>query len=85
MRYKNDPLMPILSKEIENRVNAYKSLSAEEEGKLLQLNADQKRAITDADRREKVAFLTATPAINNPTVSQHPKFKNFVEQVKSSI
>ena len=40
MTYKSDPLLPILRKEIDNRVNAYKALSPEEEGKLLSLNAD---------------------------------------------
>ena len=40
MTYKNDPLMPILSNEINSRVNAYKALSKDEETKLLSLNAD---------------------------------------------
>lgn len=57
MHYKGDPLMPILSGEIESRVNAYKSLSAQEETDLLALNADQKKIIADGDKREKLAFL----------------------------
>lgn len=40
MTYKNDPLMPILTNEINARVTAFKSLSPEDEGKLLSLNAD---------------------------------------------
>lgn len=57
MTYKNDPLMPILTEEINNRVNAYKALSSEEEGKLLSLNQDQKKIISEADKREKQAYL----------------------------
>jgi hypothetical protein len=40
MTYKNDPLMTILTGEITARVNAFKALSSQEEGKLLSLNAD---------------------------------------------
>lgn len=57
MTYKSDPLMPILTEEINNRVNAYKSLSSEEEGKLLSLNQDQKKIIAEADKRDKQAYL----------------------------
>jgi len=53
MTYKNDPILPILRQEIDNRVNAYKALNAEEEGKLLSLNADQKKVISDSDKRDK--------------------------------
>jgi len=53
MKYKNDPILPILRQEIDNRVNAYKALNAEEEGKLLSLNADQKKVISDSDKRDK--------------------------------
>lgn len=40
MSYKGDPLMPILTGEIEARVNAYKALSGQEETDLLALNVD---------------------------------------------
>lgn len=57
MTYKNDPLMPILSEEINNRCAGYKSLSAQEEGDLLSLSADQKKVIADADKRDRQAYL----------------------------
>ena len=57
MTYKNDPLMPILTDEINNRVNAFKQLNSEEEGKLLSLNQDQKKIISEADKRDKQAYL----------------------------
>ena len=53
MAYKNDPLLPILQNEITSRVNAFKALSSEEEGKLLSLNADQKSTIAAQDKRDK--------------------------------
>lgn len=84
MTYKNDPLMPILTNEIDERVKSYKSISAEEEGNLLSLNADQKKVIVDADKREKQAFLAQQPNINNPGVKLNPKFVNFSEAIKAS-
>jgi len=35
MTYENDPLLPILTEEINTRTEAFKGLSAEEESKLL--------------------------------------------------
>lgn len=35
MEYENDPLLPILTEEINQRTEAYKGLSPEEESKLL--------------------------------------------------
>lgn len=40
MEYENDPLLPILQGEIQQRTAAYKNLSAAEEQKLLMLNDD---------------------------------------------
>lgn len=83
MTYKNDPLMPILTNEINARVTAYKKLSSEEEGQLLSLNSEQKRTISDQDKRDKQAFLAAVPNINNPGVKAHPKYTNFVDSIKA--
>ena len=57
MTYKNDPLMPILSSEINERCQGYKSLTTAEEGDLLSLKADQKKIIADADKRDKLAYI----------------------------
>ena len=84
MTYKNDPLMPILTNEINDRVSGYKALNSEEEGKLLSLNADQKKIISEADKRDKQAFLSQMPNINNPGVKVHPKFTQYVESVKAT-
>ncbi len=51
MKFENDPLLPILQNEVSTRINHFKSLSADEESKLLSLNADQRRIIADQDRK----------------------------------
>ena len=84
MTYKNDPIFPILNEEINNRVNAYKALSAEDESKLLSLNGDQKKAVTDTDKRDKQAFLAIQPNINDPGVKGNEKYKSYVESTKAS-
>lgn len=57
MEYDNDPLLPIVSEEINARTQAFAGLSAEEESKLLQLNDDQKKIISAADKAVKSEFL----------------------------
>lgn len=84
MRYENDPLMPILTEEINARVQAFKNLSAQEEVDLLSLTADQKRQIVDADKRDKTAFLAKVPEMSNPSIANHPKFQAFADSVKST-
>ena len=51
MRYENDPLLPILQNEMAQRIAHFKGLSAEEEGKLLSLNTEQRRVVADLDRK----------------------------------
>lgn len=84
MTYQNDPILPILQDEITSRVNAYKSLSAEEESRLLSLSAEQKKIIVDQDSRDKAGFLAAVPNINHPVVKGHDKYKSFVESIKGA-
>jgi len=84
MTYKNDPLMPILTSEIDARVAHYKSLNSAEEGKLLSLDADQKKVVADSDKRDKQSFLAQQPNINNPAVKANPKYLNFAETIKAS-
>jgi hypothetical protein len=77
MTYENDPLMPILETEVNNRTAAYANLSAQEESDLLMLTPEQKQIIAGNDRRAKDEFLTKLPAINNPGVRMHPKFQAY--------
>lgn len=81
MTYANDPVLPILQEEINARTEAYKTLSAHEESELLQLNEDQKKIISDADKREKAAYLQTKPNINHPSVKGHEKYKQYVNSI----
>merc|ERR1719454_2261467 len=83
MSYKGDPLMPILTGEINASVNMFKSLSAAEETERLALNAEQKKLVADQDRRDKAAFLQQVPAISNPGVKTNQKYLNYVEGLKA--
>ena len=85
MTYNNDPLLPILRNEINSRTSAYQGLSAEEESKLLSLNADQKRIISENDRKAKNEFLGKVPNINNPGIKVHDKYKAHAAYVAASI
>lgn len=51
MKYEHDPLLPMLQDEMQKRIAHFKGLSAEEEGKLLSLTAEQRRVIADLDRK----------------------------------
>lgn len=77
MEYENDPLLPILQKEIESRTSAFVNISAAEEQKLLMLNDTQKKAILEQDKSTKNGFLAATPKITNAGVKSHDKFKLY--------
>ena len=48
---------------------------------MLSLNADQKKIISEADKREKNSFLSSLPSINNPSVKTHPKFIAYADSV----
>lgn len=81
MEYTNDPLMPILTEEINRRTNELKNLSAVEESKLLSLNADQKRIISENDKKEKEAYLHQIPSISNPGIKMNKKFQSYVQSI----
>lgn len=84
MTYENDPLLPIITEEINTRTEAFKGLSAEEESKLLQLTQDQKRIISSADKASKTEFLSALPKLSNPGVKLHEKYLGYVNSISSS-
>lgn len=81
MKYQNDPLLPLLQEEMQKRIQHFKGLSAEEEGKLLSLTPEQRRSIADNDRKAKIDYLGTAPNINNPGIKSHEKYKNFVDMV----
>lgn len=81
MEYENDPLLPILQQEINNRTAQYANLSAAEEQSLLMLNAQQKKVILESDKSAKEAYLAKQPAISNAGVKSHDKFKAYVTSI----
>ena len=81
MTYSNDPLLPLLQSEMEKRIAHFKGLSHEDESKLLSLSSDQRRFVSDQDRKAKIDYLGAVPNVNNPGVKSHDKYKNFVDMV----
>jgi len=82
--YEGDPLLPIVESEIKARTEAFKGLSAEEESKMLQLTADQKRIITTSDKATKAEFLSAQPKVSHAGVKAHPKFLQYVNSISHS-
>ena len=84
MKYENDPLLPILQQEMQQRIAHFKGLSPAEESKLLSLSSEQRRTIADMDRKAKVDYLGTVPNINNPGVKSHEKYKNFADMVHSA-
>lgn len=83
MKYENDPLLPLLQKEMKDRIAHFKGLTPEEESKLLSLNSEQRRTIADMDRKAKIEYLGTSPNINNPGIKTHDKYKSFVDMVNS--
>lgn len=84
MEYVNDPILPILTGEINRRSDEFKNLTPAEESKLLSLNSDQRRIIADNDKKAKAEFLHTVPSISNPGVKMNPKFKSYVQSVGGS-
>lgn len=66
---------------MEKRIAHFKGLSPEEESKLLALSSDQRRIVSDQDRKAKIEYLGAQPNINNPGIKLHEKYKSFVDMV----
>jgi hypothetical protein len=83
MKYEHDPLLPLLQKEMQERIAHFKGLTPEEESKLLSLTTEQRRTIADMDRKAKIEYLSTVPNINNPGIKSHEKYKNFVDIVNS--
>jgi len=84
MRYENDPLLPILNSEITARSESFKSLSAEEESKLLQLTAAQKQSLATSDRAAKREYLVAAPAVSHAGVKSQEKYQTYVASLHAT-
>ena len=83
MKYDSDPLLPLLQSEMQQRIQHFKGLSAEEESNLLSLTPEQRRSVADNDRKSKIDYLGAIPNLNNPGIKSHDKYKTFVDMVNN--
>jgi len=81
MEYVNDPILPILTQEINQRTAEFANLSAADESKLLSLSTDQKRIIADMDKKAKQEYLHQLTHISNPGVKMNPKFKAYTNTI----
>lgn len=84
MTYKNDKILPMIQDEMAKRLTKFKGMSAEEEGKLLQISEEQRRILVENDRKLKNEFLTTPPAINHGGVKMHDKYKSFLTMTAAS-
>jgi len=69
---------------VKKRIDHFRSLSVEEEGKLMSLNPDQRKVIAENDRKAKTDYINLVPNINNPGVKNHEKYKQYVNSVSGS-
>ena len=84
MSYQGDVILPMIEKEVSNRLEKFNGMTAEEEGALLSLSADQKKSIVENDRKAKNEFLGAAPAITHGSVKMNEKYKNYVTMAQAA-
>lgn len=79
MDYAEDPVLPIMRKELSARVSVLKNLTPQEESELLSLNSDQRNSVAQSDKAAKNAYLTAAPHVSSQGLKNHAKFLKFVD------
>jgi len=81
MVYANDPILPMIEAEMNQRVGKFQNMTKEEEGELLSLSADQKKIVSDNDRKLKNEYLAMAPHITHGTVKMNEKYKEYMGMV----
>ena len=84
MKYENDPILPLIQDEMQERLQKFQGLTAEEEGKLLSLTEDQKKLVVENDRKIKNEFLATAPAVSHGSLKMSEKYKNYMSMVHSA-
>ena len=84
MTYSQDLILPMIQKEMEERLAKYKGLSPEEEGKLLSLSTDQRQIVAENDKKMKNEFLAAAPPISHGTIKMSDKYKSYMNMVQTA-
>ena len=84
MNYEGDMVLPLLEKEMEERLARFKGLSKAEEQKLLSLTDEQRGILTQNDKKMKNEFLLQPPPITHAAVKGHPKYTNYMKMVQEA-
>jgi len=79
--YASDGIMDLVKENIATRAANLKSLSPEEESKLLALTDNQKTAVANLDKQAKSAYASHVPSVHSPALKSHPKFKSFSDML----
>lgn len=83
MDYAEDPVLPIMREELASRVAALKTMSPEEESRLLSLSSDQRKAVAQSDKTTKDAYLTEAPHVSSQGLKTNAKFLRFVDYLSN--
>jgi hypothetical protein len=81
MTYQGDAILPEVEAEMAIRLEKFKGLSKEEEIAMLALTNDQRKLLSDNDRKIKNEFLLAPPAISHGSIKSHDKYKQYMNMV----
>lgn len=73
----------MIEEEMRNRAGKFLNMTKEEEGKMLSLSADQKKIVSENDRKLKNEYLAAAPHITHGSVKLHEKYKEYMSHVQS--
>lgn len=84
MTYKGDKILPMIEQEITQRLGKFKGLSQADESAILSISAEQRKQISDNDRKIKNEFLSQAPNIAHGAVKMNEKYKNYVTMATAS-
>lgn len=74
MDFELDPVLPIFKEKVAEKSAEYKSLTAEDEARLLSLSGQQREIVATGDKIQKEAYITAAPQVSSASLRVHPKF-----------
>jgi len=75
MTYEGDQILPEVEAEMSLRLEKFKGLTKEEEIAMLALTDNQRKLLSDNDRKIKNEFLLTPPNITHGSIKSHDKYK----------
>ena len=81
MTYEGDQILPEVEAEMASRLEKFKGLTKEEEVAMLALTDEQRKLLSDNDRKIKNEFLLTPPPISHGSIKSHDKYKNYMKMV----